>query len=86
MDGWWSNKICEQITDIGECVLVLAELVLDSTVYDVSIAVVFAHISQQQTLLIVQAVPKLGCIVPATRDGVNDSPALQKADIDVNWW
>uniref|UniRef100_A0A915JUM7 Cation-transporting P-type ATPase N-terminal domain-containing protein n=1 Tax=Romanomermis culicivorax TaxID=13658 RepID=A0A915JUM7_ROMCU len=57
----------------------------NETVEDIAIRleIVFARTSPQQKLIIVEGCQRQGAIVAVTGDGVNDSPALKKADIGV---
>jgi Ca2+-transporting ATPase len=67
-------------TMTGQEVEKISEAELDNKVLTTS---VFARVSPEHKLRIIQSLQKQGHVVAMTGDGVNDAPALKKADIGV---
>ncbi|KKQ27420.1 MAG: ATPase, P-type (Transporting), HAD superfamily, subfamily IC [Candidatus Magasanikbacteria bacterium GW2011_GWC2_37_14] len=62
----------------------LEKLDADALLYEVSHHDIFARVQPEQKYLIVEALQKNGEIVAMTGDGVNDAPALKKANIGIS--
>jgi P-type Ca2+ transporter type 2C len=64
----------------GEELMTMSDQALDDSVDQVS---VFARVSPEHKLRIVQSLKRQGHVVAMTGDGVNDAPSLKEADIGV---
>jgi cation-transporting ATPase F len=74
--------IGERVGLAGE-VMTGAELAGDVSPERVRATTVFARVSPEQKLRLVQALQSTGHVIAMTGDGVNDAPALKQADIGV---
>ncbi len=80
LDGTDSDGASKSIALNGDAIDKLSDAELIETVEQVS---VFARVSPEQKLRLVQALQKSHHVVAMTGDGVNDAPALRQANIGV---
>ncbi|MHB1209111.1 MAG: cation-translocating P-type ATPase [Acidimicrobiales bacterium] len=78
--GWIGLRVTEQEILSGDELARLDDAELQARVRDVS---VYARVSPADKLRIVDAWQCQGAVVAMTGDGVNDAPALRKADIGI---
>ena len=84
-----SQELATVKTDEKSAAVVTGSVLSDMTDIDLDKVlsyhedIVFARTTPEQKLRIVEGCQRMGAIVAVTGDGVNDSPALKKADIGV---
>ncbi|GJQ79984.1 hypothetical protein Trydic_g9459 [Trypoxylus dichotomus] len=77
------SSACQAVVISGGELRALSDTEVDTIIESYS-EIVFARTSPQQKLQIVEAFQRHSEIVAVTGDGVNDSPALKKADIGIS--
>jgi len=87
-NGLTAKAIAKQIGIATDLTKIITGLELDrisdaQLINELKEEVIFARVTAEHKMRIVSAIKKQGFIVAVTGDGVNDAPALKKADIGV---